>query len=55
MILVCDCSDSVKKSPLLFLSFEIKIISSDEFSVATPDETTGKETEFSLVGRNKKS
>ena len=24
--------------------------SSDEFSVATPDETTGKETEFSLVG-----
>ena len=23
--------------------------SSDEFSVATPDETTGKETEFSLV------
>ena len=29
--------------------------SSDEFSVATPDETTGKDTEFSLVGsfRNK--
>ena len=24
--------------------------SSDDFSVATPDETTGKETEFSLVG-----
>ena len=29
--------------------------SSDEFSVATPDETAGKDTEFSLVGcfRNK--
>ena len=29
--------------------------SSDEFRVATPDETAGKETEFSLVGsfRNK--
>ena len=25
--------------------------SSDEFSVATPDETAGKESEFSLVGR----
>ena len=25
------------------------MISSEEFSVATPDETTGKETEFSLV------
>ena len=36
---------------LLFVTFS----SSDEFSVATPDETTGKDTEFSLVGsfRNK--
>ena len=33
----------------------ILLSSSDEFSVATPDETTGKATEFSLVGcfRNK--
>ena len=34
-----------------------KRISSDDFSVATPDETAGKDTEFSLVVslRNKQS
>ena len=30
--------------------YNVYSISSDDFSVATPDETTGKETEFSLVG-----
>ena len=42
----CKCKSNSK---YLLLS------SSDEFSVATPDETTGKDTEFSLVGsfRNK--
>ena len=32
-------------------NYDIILFSSDEFSVATPDETAGKESEFSLVGR----
>ena len=31
------------------VSLPVTLNSSDEFSVATPDETTVKETEFSLV------
>ena len=39
----------------VIVNIVIILSSSDDFSVATPDETSGKDTEFSLVGcfRNK--